>query len=1496
MGLKVIAVLLLFILVFSPVLSYDFKKYFDDISLIEDDLNVINSLIEDFNASWVAGETSISRLAIKPRLSVDRPLFDADIPLLRSFSRSLPLPSVNWSNVNGSDWVTPVKNQGSCGSCWIFSSVGAVESRVNIATRNPGLDLDLSEQDITSCYGDGFGCNGGWEINAFDYMQSSGIVNESCFPYAAVNATNYCLNKCYNGNRIKVLGYNRIPASVSAVKQAINDYGPVTVYMFVYSDFYFYLGGVYSHVWGSGEGFHSILITGYDDVGSYWICKNSWGTGWGEDGYFRVSYDENILDFSSWAGAYPSDTRSFFLDESYVVTSTDIDSDGVSDEVETTLGTNPLASDSDSDGVNDYDDECPLMSGILFYGGCPDVYAPEVNFSSSFFITGLTNLSWQANDYCDINNHVSLNYTTTKGSFMIANNLNESGYYLWDTNEINSDDVNITLFAYDDYGNNRYSSYIGVTIDNIRPEVSVISPLDGFISDGSPFDFNFSLSDNLNTYFSCLIYDNNEVIASFTTEKVNETVYGYSYTPVIGGFHSLNASCNDAVGLVNLNGINGVSFVVDLYGPSIIVNNPLSIPYNHYPGIINFSVSDFNLDAVNLSVNYINKSDFKVYDTNEIILSRVGDYFINDSFIIPNSTLMNFTFWANDSFGRVSEPFEYFLFVDDMAPLISPLLPASNSNVTVSNVTFSFNVSDDWPVLDCNLSVNNDYDELGAVFVNGSAVSFNKSLSDGFYDWFVNCSDYFNRSVSLVNQFKVDTLGPMIVINSPIDGVYGSNVIDVNVSIVDSLSSIDSVKAFVNDVEVVLSNIGDYWFIDDYFFDNNSPIALQVFANDSNGLNSSASSSFYVDNASPVINLFLPLNNSFVSNHQSDFNFTVSDNHALVLNCSIVVNNILTDFTEVANGSSSAFTLEGFNDGLTSWFINCSDGFNVGVSEVRQLTFDAVKPSLFVLSPVNITYNSSLLLINLSAVDSSVANSSYSFDGDVFSGYTGEFNRSFSEGVHYVNFSAVDKAGNFNSVKSFFSVDTSAPVVSISDSMNRTFDSPSALLSFTYSDYSPVYCAYSVDNSAFQVFTCVNLSIGSYEDNSVHSVRVMVNDSVGHSSVSNEVFFSINFNQAPVITGTYPGVNIEEGMLLYIDFNATDGDGDVIAFSDNTELFEINSQTGVISYNIGYSRAGDYTVRVTASDGYLSDSKDLILHIVNVPICGDNTCDSSESCYSCSSDCTCPVIGGGAVTGDSNTTTVNQTVNTSNVTASNVTLSNTTLVNNTVNVLNNSLVNQSNTNSTIKHFNKTFSDLIVNYTINSILSFNSTANFSVIENSEFLSDNCTKPVINVDVLEINDSLVDVFSFRTVLQVSDGSNISLITKNITNINNESIVNFTVIEFIPKSYASSVSELVFHSNGNLVVIEDDPVVAWVFSELKPSESVSVSYEVKKDVSAISEVPVHTLATASKESLVRSGFAELITGFSLLPSSSGFISVALGLVFLLITLFSFREIRNY
>jgi C1A family cysteine protease len=227
--------------------------------------------------------------------------------------------SFDWRNVeyNGKtgNWLTPVHKQGTCGSCWAFAAIAAIEAMVNIQRNDPDIDLDLSEQHLVSCCRSGCnGCRGGNSYRAWEYlMDNGGAILESCFPYEAIDSNGCddwqssncnedpvtCDMKCENWDdftvQIKDMGYY-YDSDPSLIKYMLSNHGPVVTYMLVYSDFKFYQGGVYrKDPYASFVGGHAVIIVGYDEEGDYLICKNSAGTNWGEDGYFYIEYGECSL-------------------------------------------------------------------------------------------------------------------------------------------------------------------------------------------------------------------------------------------------------------------------------------------------------------------------------------------------------------------------------------------------------------------------------------------------------------------------------------------------------------------------------------------------------------------------------------------------------------------------------------------------------------------------------------------------------------------------------------------------------------------------------------------------------------------------------------------------------------------------------------------------------------------------------------------------------------------------------------------------------------------------------------------------------------------------------------------------------------------------------------------------------------------------------------------------------------------------------------------------
>jgi hypothetical protein len=275
------------------------------------ELDEIRAAIKGKNAKWIAGETSVSKLPpehrklrlglIKPEVPVAERLGSVGLP-------TLELPqSLDWRH-NPNNYVTPIRDQGNCGSCWAFATTGALESNTLINDDSRGLDLDLAEQILVSCSHAG-NCGGGYIDRASDFIRDTGLPEESCYPYTANNGN--CRRACKgwrsSTDRIDSWSYVATTSpTVDDIKNALYTYGPLVTTMDVYTDFFHYNDGIYSYTSGSYEGGHAILIIGYNDTDQYFIAKNSWGIGWGEGGFFNIAYSQISypVEFGYWTIAY----------------------------------------------------------------------------------------------------------------------------------------------------------------------------------------------------------------------------------------------------------------------------------------------------------------------------------------------------------------------------------------------------------------------------------------------------------------------------------------------------------------------------------------------------------------------------------------------------------------------------------------------------------------------------------------------------------------------------------------------------------------------------------------------------------------------------------------------------------------------------------------------------------------------------------------------------------------------------------------------------------------------------------------------------------------------------------------------------------------------------------------------------------------------------------------------------------------------------------------
>ncbi|KAG7468207.1 hypothetical protein MATL_G00140440 [Megalops atlanticus] len=217
-----------------------------------------------------------------------------------------PYPdSVDWREKG--NYVTPVKNQGPCGSCWTFSTTGCLESVTAIAT---GKLLLLSEQQLVDCAQafNNHGCNGGLPSQAFEYIKyNKGLMTEQGYPYTAQEAS--CKFKpemaaAFVKEVVNITKYDEM-----GMVDAVARLNPVSFAYEVTSDFMHYKDGVYSSTVCHNTTDmvnHAVLAVGYGEENStpYWIVKNSWGTYWGMNGYFLIERGKNMCGLAA-CSSYP---------------------------------------------------------------------------------------------------------------------------------------------------------------------------------------------------------------------------------------------------------------------------------------------------------------------------------------------------------------------------------------------------------------------------------------------------------------------------------------------------------------------------------------------------------------------------------------------------------------------------------------------------------------------------------------------------------------------------------------------------------------------------------------------------------------------------------------------------------------------------------------------------------------------------------------------------------------------------------------------------------------------------------------------------------------------------------------------------------------------------------------------------------------------------------------------------------------------------------------
>jgi parallel beta-helix repeat protein len=217
------------------------------------------------------------------------------------------LPSYfSWRDIEGTDFVTPIRDQSPFHSCETFALVGALETMVQYEVGYP-FGCDLSEAHLFFYSGGNLDW-GSYPENDSQYLVDYGVPDEACWPYPD-EVKQYPLNTTspdWQNRTVKIKNWSYLPDDPIAIKNALINNGPVPTYFVVYKDFWYYKRGIYQHRWGELIAPHYVTIVGWNDNPGYWIIKNSWGKSWGNNGWFNIKYGECSIE-----------KKSFYLEDAY---------------------------------------------------------------------------------------------------------------------------------------------------------------------------------------------------------------------------------------------------------------------------------------------------------------------------------------------------------------------------------------------------------------------------------------------------------------------------------------------------------------------------------------------------------------------------------------------------------------------------------------------------------------------------------------------------------------------------------------------------------------------------------------------------------------------------------------------------------------------------------------------------------------------------------------------------------------------------------------------------------------------------------------------------------------------------------------------------------------------------------------------------------------------------------------------------------------------------
>jgi len=725
----------------------------------------------------------------------------------------------DWRNYSSENWMTPVKDQGYCGSCWAFSAVGTVEAKYNIGQNNSRLDPDIAEEYLVSdCHSvSGYQtCCGGWQDIALDYINNSGISDESCFPYIDGSGCNCfsgcsagctyrtgsncskttCSDRCsdWSSRLWKLTGYGYLGSiSASTVKQYLLDYGPLAVGMDVSSMNINATDGI-GYCAGYDQLDHAIVLVGYNNTGNYWILKNSWGEGYEDNGYFKVRYGEcNITDdvafalnpvppnykpkVSLYTPASDYITNNSLIQSNFTVYTSNasnstcklISNKTILNSTTANNATPTILYGTLSEGINHlyvncYEMGVPNVSDIRIIAA--DFTLPNINVIEPKNTT--TNSDWFNFSYSE---------PTDWTYYIIDNSMSDNASYItgwWEIMSGLSDGShNITVWANDSAGNSN-STIVYWTRDTLLPTLSISHPINKTY--GAKWIWANVTLDTLGSW--CGVSLNGTANQSLSNSTGN---WNLNPTVPAEGANWVQFFCNDTAG--NMNVTSPVFFTVDTVPPSVNVTSPLNNSAVHGTQNITIFVSDANLNSSTL---FINGSDPSLSAAPSCVgtINATCQFPVNTTNYTDGAYVVNAS--ANDTANNTGVSAPMFYTFDNTLPsvlIVSPVNTTYNVSIPLNFVAndtsiswcgYSLDRSSNTTLPGCTnttLDVTNGGHNI-TLFANDSAGNMNSSDTLYFS---------FDNTIPVISNISVNTTNSTAIIawstdeNSNTGLVYGTN-------------------------------------------------------------------------------------------------------------------------------------------------------------------------------------------------------------------------------------------------------------------------------------------------------------------------------------------------------------------------------------------------------------------------------------------------------------------------------------------------------------------------------------------------------------------------------------------------------------------------------------------------------------------------------------------------------------------------------------------------